>query len=71
MNKTISEQLKSVRSTFIFWRKAFDSKENKVIFIRRARAHFYTGSDIWEVRGSAERLYSVPGTIPLYVTMVE
>lgn len=71
MKKTISEQLQALERSFSAWRKAYDSKEGKIIFIRKTKPRYSISSDVWEVRGSEQRLYSVPGTIPLFVTMVE
>lgn len=71
MKKTISEQIKTIKRSLSVWRKAYDSKEGKIIFIRRTRSRYYVISDVWEIRGTEEYLYSVPGTIPLYVTILE
>lgn len=71
MKQTIPQQLARLTSSLLSWKKAFDSKEDRIIYIRKAFRQYYTSSDIWQIRGSSQLLYSVPGTIPLYVTMLK
>ena len=71
MRKTLADQIRAISSHKMIWRKAFDTIENKIVYVRRHKMQENTRSDRWEVQGSRIPLYSVAGTVPLYITIVE